>query len=70
MEAYIMAWKLKIYFSDGSSELVDEAFETEQDAQDEYESWLTNWGAGRENLMLAGEDYCDADIEDYEIWEE
>lgn len=65
-----MAWKLKIYFSDGSSELVDEDFETEQDAQDEYESWLTNWGAGGESLMLAGEDYCDADIEDYEIWEE
>ena len=25
-----MAWKLEIHFSDGSSELVDEDFETEQ----------------------------------------
>jgi len=35
-----MAWKLEIHFSDGSSELVDDDFETEQDAQDEYDSWL------------------------------
>lgn len=65
-----MAWKLEIYFSDGSSELVDEDFETEQEAQYEYESWLDSWGAGQETLMLAGEDYCDADIEDCKIWEE
>ena len=31
-----MAWKLEIHFSDGSSELVDEDFETEQEAQGEY----------------------------------
>ena len=37
-----MAWKLEIHFSDGSSELVDEDFETEQEAQDEYDSWLEN----------------------------
>ena len=65
-----MAWKLEIHFSDGSSELVDEDFETEQEAQDEYHSWLENWNAGRETLMLAGEDYIDADIEDCDIWEE
>ncbi len=65
-----MAWKLKIYFTDGSSEVVDEDFETEQDAQDEYESWLDSWNAGRETLMLAGEDYVDADIDDCDIWEE
>ena len=35
-----MAWKLEIHFSDGSSELVDEDFETEQDAQDEHDSCL------------------------------
>lgn len=65
-----MAWKLEIHFSDSSSELVDEDFETEQEAQDEYDSWLENWNAGRETLMLAGEDYIDADIEDCDIWEE
>ena len=65
-----MAWKLEIRFSDGTSELVDEVFETEQDARAEYESWLDNWGAGRETLMLAGEEYDEADIEDCDIWEE
>lgn len=50
--------------------MVDEDFETEQDAQDEYESWQENWNAGRETLMIAGEDYVDADIEDCYIWEE
>ena len=65
-----MAWKLKIYFTDGTSEIVDEDFDTEQDAENEYESWLDSWNAGRETLSLAGEDYSDADIEDCEIWEE
>ena len=65
-----MAWKLRINFSDGSSETLEESFETEQDARDEFDSWLENWSAGRETLMLAGEDYVDADIEDGDIWEE
>ncbi len=65
-----MAWKLKINFSDGSSELVDENFKTEQDAQNEYESWLDSWNAGKETLMLAGESYSDASIEDCDIWKE
>lgn len=62
-----MGYKLTIYFTDGSSETVDEIFETEQDAMDEYNSWLDSWGAGRENLQLAGEDYIEADIDDYDI---
>ena len=62
-----MGYKLTIYFTDGSSETVDEIFETEQDAMDEYNSWLDGWGAGRETLKLAGEDYIEADIADYEI---
>lgn len=41
-----------------------------RDAQDEHDSWFENWNAGRETLMLAGEDYIDADIEDCDIWEE
>lgn len=65
-----MAWKLKINFSDGSSELVDEDFKSEQDAHDEYDSWLDSWNAGGETLMLAGENYSDASIEDCDIWEE
>ncbi len=65
-----MGWRLKIYFSDGTEELVDDVFETEQDAQDEYNSWLENFSAGGETLMMAGEDYSDADIDDCDIWEE
>ena len=62
-----MSYKLTIYFSDGSFEEVDEIFETEEDAMDEYDSWLENWGAGKETLQLAGESYLDADIIDYDI---
>ena len=65
-----MAWKLSIYFSDVTEELVDEDFETEDAAQAEYESWLEGWGAGREVLKLSNEDYSDADIIDHDIWEE
>ena len=65
-----MAWKLKIRFSDGSSELVDEDFETEQEARYEFDSLLDSWSAGKETLMLADEDYVDADIVDFEIWQE
>lgn len=65
-----MAWKLEIFFSDGHSELVDENFETEEDAIQEYEEWIENWGTGRDVLELAGEPYSDADIIDYDIWEE
>lgn len=65
-----MGFRLKILFSDGTEELVDDIFDTEEDAEDEYNSWIENWGAGREALELAGEDFNDADIDDYEIWEE
>lgn len=66
----LMTWRLQINFSDGSSELVDEEFKTKREAQEEYESWLDSWNAGRETLMLSGEEYCDADIEDCDIWKE
>lgn len=64
-----MGYKLTIYFTDGSSEEVSDIFETEQDAIDEYETWLDSWGAGRETLQLAGEDYVEADIDGYSIEE-
>lgn len=66
-----MGWRLRINFSDGSSELLDDIFETEQDAEDEYQyGWLDSWNAGRETLELAGENFCDEDIVDCDIWEE
>lgn len=65
-----MGYRLKILFSDGSLELVDDVFDTKEDAKDEFDSWVENWSAGRDTLKLAGEDYVEADIEDYEIFEE
>ena len=65
-----MGWRVRINFSDGSSELVDEIFDTELDAEAEYEEWLDSWEAGKETLMLAGEDYIDASIDNCDIWEE
>lgn len=65
-----MGWRLKINFSDGSDELVDELFESEEDALAEYNICLESWNEGREVLQLAGEEYCDEDIEDCDIWEE
>lgn len=62
-----MGYKLTIYFTDGSSETVDEIFETEQEAMDEYNTWLDSWDVGRETLQLAGEDYIEADIDGYDI---
>ena len=65
-----MVWRVKINFSDGSSEVVDEDFDTMEDAEREYDEWLDSWDAGRDTLMMSGEDYIDADIEDCDIWEE
>lgn len=65
-----MGFRLRINFSDGESELVDEIFETKEDAEAEYETWLDSWDAGRETLKLAGETYVEASIEDGEIFEE
>ena len=65
-----MGYKLTIHFTDGSSEEVDEIFDTKQDALDEYDSWLDSWGAGKETLRLAGEDYIEADIDGCDIDED
>ena len=63
-------YKLKIYFSDGDTELVDENFETEADAQCEYDEWLEGYSAGREELELADEEYSDAEIIGCDIYED
>lgn len=65
-----MSWKLEILFDDGTSEVVDEDFETEEDAEEEYDLWLEGYSAGREVLELAGESYCEHNIEDCVIWED
>ena len=62
-----MGYKLTIYFTDGSSETVNEIFNTKRDALDEYDTWLENWGAGRDTLQLAGRGFVEADIDGYNI---
>lgn len=65
-----MAFKLRINFSDGTSELVDNDFETEADAEREYGEWVANWSPGRSVLSEAGEGFFGCDIDDCDIWEE
>ncbi len=65
-----MGWRVQVNFDDGSEELVDDIFETEDDARMECESWLEGWSAGREVLMLADEPYSDKEIDDFDVWEE
>ena len=65
-----MAYKLKIYFSDGSYEVDPEDYDSKEDAEAAYDEWLDSWSEGGETLALAGEDHSDAEIEDYEIFRE
>ena len=65
-----MSWRLKIILDDGTEELDDEFFDSEEEAEAKFEEWLACWSAGRETLKLAGREYIEADIEDCEIWEE
>ena len=64
-----MGYKLTIYFSDGETEEIDEIFETEEGAIEEYNTWLDGWETGKETLKLANEEYIDATIEGYGIEE-
>ena len=65
-----MGWHVRINFTDGSSEEVDDVFATKQEAKAEVQSWYDSWNAGRSTLELAGEDSYDADILDYDIWKD
>jgi len=65
-----MGWHVRVNFTDGSSEEVDEVFDSRTEAEAEADSWLDSWNAGRETLDLAGEPSCDADIQDFDIWKD
>ena len=65
-----MAWRVRVNFDDGTEELVDEEFETREDAECEEQEWYEGWSVGRDVLEYADEEYSDADIESIEIWEE
>lgn len=65
-----MGYRVKINYDDGTDFVVEDVFDSREEAEAEGESWMENWGAGRETLELAGEDYIDADIEDFEVYKE
>ena len=65
-----MGWRLTVYFSDGTQEDDPEVFETREEAEAEQDMWLEGRYAGAEVLRLANEDYSDAKIEGFEVWEE
>lgn len=65
-----MAWKLEVHFSDGTSRIDDDDFKTKKEAENAFDEWLDCWDAGGETLMLAGRDYSDARITDYDVWKE
>lgn len=69
-EVNAMAWRLKINFDDGTSELEEEIFATREEAEEAKESWLIGYYAGRDVLEEAGRSFCEANIEDFDIWEE
>lgn len=66
-----MAWRLRIDFTDGTSMLDEEIYETEDEAIDSRSDWFGSWGQGMEDLELnGGEDFDSREIEDIEIFEE
>lgn len=65
-----MSWRLKIEFTDGTSELDDEIYETEEEAIDARDEWFEGWSAGADSLELAGEEFDSREIEDIDIYEE
>lgn len=66
-----MAYKVVFNFSDGSSsdDLLDEVFETVDDAEEEAQQAASDYSQGRDYLIEAGEDYCEEDIDDWDIVE-
>lgn len=64
-------YRLEIYFSDDSVEQVDEWFDSEEEAYQEYQSWVENFPVGGEVLReLGDEDYTDKTITGYNIYED
>lgn len=65
--------KYRVFFNfdDGTSEdLLDELFDTEEEARFAAEEGMGNYDTGVETLQLGGHDYPEANIIDYEIQEE
>ena len=64
-------YRVDIFFSDGSIEQVDEWFNSEEEAYQEYLSWFENYPVGQEILReLEDEDYSSKTITGYNIYED
>ena len=62
-------YKLVILFDDGEEEVVEEWFDTPEEAEEEYLSWLENYPVGMEALReLDDEDCSSASITGYRIY--
>lgn len=64
-----MSFRVTIEFDDGTSEDIDEVFETEEDAEEAAMQWSSDYSQGRDYLEEAGEDYCDANVIGWSIYE-
>lgn len=66
-----MKYRVFYNFDDGTSEdLLDELFDTEEEARFAAEEGMNNYDTGVETLQLGGHDYPEANIIDYDIQEE
>lgn len=66
-----MSFRVYYNFDDGSSEdILDEVFDTEEEASEAALEGASNYSAGRDVLELAGEEYCEQKIIDWDIVEE
>ncbi len=65
-----MGFRVSINFDDGNSELLDEVFETEEDAEAEARQWASDYSQGGDILKEAGEEYCEQEVVDWDIYEE
>lgn len=66
-----MKYRVFYNFDDGTSEdLLNELFDTEEEARIAAEEGINNYDTGVETLQLGGHDYPEANIIDYDIQEE
>lgn len=65
-----MSYRVIFNFDDGSSEdLLDEVFDTYEEAEEAAEIAASNYSQGNDYLEEAGESYSDAEIVDWDIEE-
>ncbi len=66
-----MGYRVIYNFSDGHSEdLLDEVFATENEAEEAAQQGASEYAQGRDYLAEAGEDFCEEDIDDWDIVED